>query len=104
MDMNPIKYLVVFLALIGLSLSPQANDDDLYQDLGGKAGIEAIVDGFVTELAFDQEINPFFKDSDIGRLREKLVVQFCMLSNGPSEYRGDSMKAVHAGMPITRGK
>jgi hemoglobin len=104
MDMNPIKYLVVFLALIGLSLSSQANDDDLYQDLGGKAGIEAIVDGFVTEISFDQEIYPFFKDSDIGRLREKLVEQFCMLSHGPCEYSGDSMKDVHAGMHITSGQ
>lgn len=102
--MNVSNYFIVFLTLIGLTLSTQASDDNLYQKLGGQTGVEAIVDGFITEISFDQEIYPFFKDSDIGRLREKLIEQFCMLANGPCEYTGDTMADVHAGMNITSGQ
>lgn len=112
--MNFIKRSVLLLTFFGVavssfSVSVQASDanagqDSLYHDLGGQAGIEAIVDGFITEISFDQEIYPFFKDSNISRLREKLIEQFCMLSNGPCEYTGDSMQDVHRGMNITSGQ
>lgn len=112
--MNFIKRSVLLLTFFGVavssfSVSLQASDanadqDSLYYDLGGQAGIEAIVDGFITEISFDQEIYPFFKDSNISRLREKLIEQFCMLSNGPCEYTGDSMQDVHRGMNITSGQ
>lgn len=102
--MNASNHFIIFLTLIGLMLSTQASDDSFYQELGGQAGVEAIVDGFITEISFDQEIYPFFKDSDIGRLREKLIEQFCMLANGPCEYTGDSMIDVHTGMNISSGQ
>ena len=76
----------------------------LYDDLGGKEGIAVVVDGFINEISYDQNIVKFFAQTDIKRLREKLEEQLCMVSDGPCEYTGDSMEDVHAGMQITTGE
>ena len=76
----------------------------LYDDLGGNEGIAVVVDGFINEISYDQNIVKFFAQTDIKRLREKLEEQLCMVSDGPCEYTGDSMEDVHAGMQITTGE
>ncbi|TNC89913.1 MAG: group 1 truncated hemoglobin, partial [Thalassolituus sp.] len=76
----------------------------LYDDLGGKEGIAVVVDGFINEISYDQNIVKFFAQTDIKRLREKLEEQLCMVSDGPCDYTGDSMEDVHAGMQITTGE
>lgn len=100
-----IKKLIYIAALFsGLTCFNVAQADGYYQELGGKAGVEKIVDNFINEISFDQNIVKFFEGTDINRLREKLIEQFCHESGGPCEYTGDSMKDVHAGMDITKGE
>ena len=72
----------------------------LYQRLGGKKAIAAVVDDFVGNVARDKRINRFFAKTDIPRLKRRLVEQICMGSGGPCTYRGGSMKAVHKGLRI----
>ncbi len=100
-----IKKFTYTAALIaGLSCLNLAHADDYYQELGGKDGVEKIVDNFINEISFDKNIVKFFEGTDINRLREKLIEQFCHESGGPCEYTGDSMKDVHAGMQITKAE
>jgi len=100
-----IKKLIYIAALFsGLTCFNVAQADGYYQELGGKAGVEKIVDNFINEISFDQNIVKFFEGTDINRLREKLIEQFCHESGGPCEYTGDSMKDVHAGMDITKAE
>ena len=100
-----IKKLIYIAALFsGLTCFNVAQADGYYQELGGKAGVEEIVDNFINEISFDQNIVKFFEGTDINRLREKLIEQFCHESGGPCEYTGDSMKDVHAGMDITKAE
>ncbi|MDQ4426933.1 group 1 truncated hemoglobin [Thalassolituus sp.] len=100
-----IKKLIYIAALFsGLTCFNVAQADGYYQELGGKAGVENIVDNFINEISFDQNIVKFFEGTDINRLREKLIEQFCHESGGPCEYTGDSMKDVHAGMDITKAE
>jgi len=93
----------VLLASV-LNINVVHASSDFYDELGGAAGVEKIVDGFISEISYDQEIFPFFKDTNVPRLREKLIEQFCMVSGGPCEYTGDSMEASHTGMNITSGE
>jgi hemoglobin len=72
----------------------------LYQRLGGKKAITAVVEDFVGNVARDKRINKFFANTDIPRLKRSLVEQICMGSGGPCTYRGGSMKAVHKGLGI----
>jgi len=69
--------------------------EPFYRELGGRDGIERIVDAFLLELARDERIVDRFAQADIERFRRLLIEQFCSLSGGPCEYSGDSMRAVH---------
>lgn len=92
-------FLILFTCLI---LTACANQNvSTYQELGGQAKIEEIVDNFITEIEFDPVMYEFFKDSDINRFREKLNEHLCLLTGGPCQYTGDSMEQVHAGMNIS---
>jgi hemoglobin len=75
-------------------------EKSLYQRLGGKKAITAVVDDFVGNVARDKRINKFFANTDIPRLKRRLVEQICMGAGGPCTYRGGSMKAVHKGLGI----
>ena len=80
----------------------------LYQRLGGKHAITAVVDEFVSRVAADARINEFFAATaaDPARLagfKAKLVDQICEASGGPCKYKGKDMKAAHMGMGVGGG-
>ena len=79
-----------------------ATDDALYRQLGGQAGLAALVDDFMVRLLADARMNPFFKDVDQKHLKEQLVAQFCQVSGGPCVLNGPDMKKAHDGMDITK--
>ncbi|MFO0774284.1 MAG: group 1 truncated hemoglobin [Nitrospiraceae bacterium] len=72
----------------------------LYQRLGGKDAITAVVDKFVGNVAADNRINKFFASTDIPKLKTHLVNQVCEATGGPCTYTGRTMKATHAGMGV----
>ena len=80
----------------------QETTKTLYDRLGGKAAITAVVDQFVTNVADDKRINARFSTTDIPRLKKNLVDQVCMASGGPCTYSGRDMTTTHAGMKITK--
>ena len=73
----------------------------LYDRLGGKPAITAVVDDFTARVAADRRINRFFANTDIPAFKVKLVDQICEASGGPCKYTGKDMKTAHAGMGIT---
>lgn len=73
----------------------------LYDRLGGKPAITAVVDDFIGNVAGDNRINQRFGGTDIPRLKTMLVDQICEASGGPCKYTGRSMADAHAGMKIT---
>ena len=73
----------------------------LYERLGGKGAITAVVDDFVGRVAADKRINGKFALANIPRLKLLLVEQICAASGGPCTYTGRDMKTAHAGMGIT---
>jgi len=80
-------------------------EKSLYDRLGGKKAISAVVDQFVDNVAADDRINKFFAQtaSDKARLdgfKKKLVDQICQASGGPCKYTGKDMKSAHQGMGI----
>ena len=73
----------------------------LYDRLGGKDAIVAVVDDFVGNVAADNRINRYFAKTDIPRLKRNLVDQICAGTGGPCTYAGRDMKTAHAGMGVT---
>ena len=73
----------------------------LYQRLGEKPAITAVVDDFVARVAADTRINGRFANANIPRLKTNLVDQICAASGGPCTYTGRDMRTAHAGMGIS---
>lgn len=80
------------------------NSGQLYRDFGGQPGIERLIDGLLDNIARDDRIFPLFRDSNIDRLRSKLVEKFCSLTGGPCTYTGASIIDAHAGLKITEAQ
>lgn len=76
----------------------------LYDRLGGKSAIVAVVDEFVGRSAGDDRINAKFGRTDVPRLKAMLVDQVCAASGGPCAYTGRDMAETHAGMGVTAGE
>ena len=73
----------------------------LYDRLGGKGAIQAVVDDFIGNVAADARINKRFANADIPRLKTRLVDQICEASGGPCTYTGATMLDAHRGMNIS---
>lgn len=76
----------------------------LYDRLGGKDSIVAVIDDFVGRAAQDDRINAKFGRTDVPRLKAMLIDQVCAASGGPGTYTGRDMKETHAGMGVTAGE
>jgi hemoglobin len=89
------------LALTGCAAFETTPSGSLYDRLGGRAAITAVVDEFVAKVAADNRINGRFATTDIPKLKRHLVDQVCAASGGPCVYTGRDMKTTHAGMRLT---
>lgn len=102
-----LKGVALGLVMMAIASAPiLTKEKSLYERLGGKKAIVAVVDEFVGRVAADNRINGFFKEtaSDPNRLagfRSKLVDQICEASGGPCKYTGKDMKSAHQGMRIS---
>ncbi len=94
--------LALMIAVLG-GCATGARDDRLYRQLGGIDGITAIVEGLLFRIVENPRIAHHFADTDIFRLREKLIEQFCVEAGGPCVYTGDPMDIAHAGLSIDEG-
>jgi len=92
--------VVALLSGYASGMETQKPGTSLYDRLGGKPAITAVVDDFVGNVAADQRINGFFARTDIPRLKRLLVEQICAGTGGPCTYTGRDMKAAHAGMGV----
>jgi hemoglobin len=79
-------------------------ETSLYERLGGKDAITAVVDDFVARCASDDRINAKFARTDLPRLRSMLVDQVCEATGGPCTYTGRDMRTTHDGMRVTAGE
>lgn len=83
------------------SMASPDQDDALYQSLGERAGISAIVENMLYQIVDDPRLTEDFKGIDVARFHRQLTDQICHLSGGPCSYTGRSMEETHAGMGVT---
>ena len=100
--------IVVAIGSLAASAAPPQTSSakSLYQRLGGKKGIQSVVNDFAARCAADQRINSYFAQTvaDPKRLtnfKQKLADQICEAAGGPCKYTGKDMKSAHKGMGIT---
>jgi hemoglobin len=107
--MSRFYFATLAALLVGCASTPTAGEGSsdtsgksLYDRLGGKDAIDAVVADFVHNVAADDRINARFAATDIPAFQKKLADQICEVSGGPCKYTGKDMKAAHANMHITK--
>ncbi|ADT67303.1 MAG: hemoglobin [Pseudoalteromonas tetraodonis] len=83
--------------LAGCTTQPNTS---LYHQLGEQAGLEKLTDSFITQIGNDKQVFHYFEHSNISHFRQGFISHLCSLVEGPCEYKGDSMVAIHTGMNI----
>ncbi|HEX7718417.1 MAG TPA: group 1 truncated hemoglobin, partial [Woeseiaceae bacterium] len=84
----------VALLLLAACATPKS-DPTLYEELGSGAGIAAIVNGLLLELAEDERIRHHFTNLNIAGFRARLETHFCEITDGPCTFEGRSMQESH---------
>ena len=104
----PALTAIVLLSVLPMTAAAQTapTQKSLYDRLGGKTAITAVVDEFVGGVAADNRINHFFaatasNPARLAAFKGKLVDQICQAAGGPCKYTGKDMKAAHQGMGIS---
>ncbi|MBL4636898.1 MAG: group 1 truncated hemoglobin [Kofleriaceae bacterium] len=78
---------------VGTSASTQQS---LYVRLGGIESLRPLVDEWMLEVTSDKHIRDFFAQSDISKLKLRILEKICVLADGPCLYQGRGMYSVHA--------
>ncbi|WP_395742301.1 hypothetical protein [Prosthecobacter sp.] len=79
----------------------KAREDSLYQKLGGKAAIDAVVDAFYVKVLADDRVKHFFDDVSMDKQRRKQKEFLSAAFGGPLPWTGKDMRKAHAGMGLT---
>jgi len=87
--------------LLAMTMPVFAADDPLFEQMGGKAGIDRLVDVSVDLYLADPRINMHFAESNIERIRLQFKDQFCHVAGGPCAYKGLNMAEAHKGLKLT---
>ena len=90
--------IVTFALVLGACASYQSRN--LYQDLGGEAGVKRLVDRLLQKYKSDDRINDLLENTNLDYFAERLNEYICMRTGGGCEYRGLSMVEAHSGMAI----
>jgi len=73
----------------------------LYERLGEREGIRAVVDDFYDRLVADDLLGPFFEDADMELLRRTQTDFLCDAAGGPETYDATPVREAHLHLPFT---
>lgn len=95
------------IGLLSLSFCGAASAADapsLYQRLGGKDALNAVVNELWAVASNDTRINARFARTNPQVFAGQLVDFLCQASGGPCQYRGQDMRAAHTGMKLSEAE
>jgi hemoglobin len=99
--MRSFLYAFCAAAAIAAIAPAYAADDPLFAEMGGKAGLDRLVDASVDIYLADPRIKMHFAETNLERLRAQFKDQFCQVAGGPCEYKGHGMAEAHKGLKLT---
>ena len=98
-----LTFIAVAFSLPGCAYqsATQSTNTTLYERLGGKTAIDAVVENLLYRIADDPEVVVFFANTNIDLFAESLASQLCDVSDGPCRYEGPPMDRAHQHMGLT---
>jgi hemoglobin len=91
---NPI-YIWIHVTILFMS------EQSLYERLGKRDGVRAVVDDFYDRLLADDELGPFFETADMEKLRRTQTDFLCETAGGPETYDAEPVWEAHLHVPFT---
>jgi len=73
----------------------------LYERVGGEIAVAMLIDRFYDRVLNDAQLEPFFKNVPMDKLREMQLEFFSAALDGPAHYSGRPIEQVHKGRGIT---
>lgn len=93
---------LIALALLCLgACATTPKSTTLYDELGGKAGMDTLVDSVIEIYADDPRVAPYFANTNIPRFRKLFFEYLCVTAEGDCIYTGSDMQESHKGLNIT---
>ncbi|MFC6864360.1 truncated hemoglobin [Halomicroarcula sp. GCM10025817] len=77
------------------------SEQTLYERLGEREGIRAVVDDFYDRLVEDDDLGPFFESADMELLRRTQTDFLCEAAGGPETYDATPVREAHLHVPFT---
>lgn len=74
----------------------------LYKRIGGEAAVRATVTKLYDKLLSDDEVAPFFENSNVETLRHSQTAFVTFAFGGPNHYTGKTMRKAHE-KSVTQG-
>ncbi len=68
----------------------------LYDQLGGFSAVRKLVSDFYDRVLEEEDLAPFFKDTDMRDLIDHQVQFWTTLLGGPPSYTGEQLRKIHA--------
>lgn len=95
------RFAATGLLALAISSGASAADKSLYERLGGKPALTAVVNELWAVVAADQRINARFAHTKPEAFGGQLVDFLCEASGGPCKYQGKDMASAHTGMHLS---
>ena len=93
--------LVLSLPALLPALPAIASEATLYERIGGRPVLHAVVGQTLAQVTRDPAVNQSFAKVDIHRLIEKVTDELCAVTGGACPPSEDSVKTIHAGLNIS---
>lgn len=104
LSLSLLTILLFFACSEAISKAYADQAASLYERLGGEPNLTIIVDEVIDRTAHDPRTQRSFKGVKLPALKESIVKQFCVISGGPCEYEGETMKNAHEDAQITEAE
>ncbi len=79
----------------------EARENSLYQKLGGRAAINAVVDAFYVKVLADERIKHFFAEVNMDKQARKQKAFLAAAFGAPTAWAGGDLRAIHADLKLT---
>lgn len=72
----------------------------VYDEIGGRDAVEAVVSDFYDAVLADERILHYFEEQDMTELRAHQIQFISSVTGGPVEYSGADMREAHAHLDL----
>ncbi|WP_226012055.1 group I truncated hemoglobin [Halomicrobium salinisoli] len=78
-----------------------ADDATLYERIGGRETVDALVETFYDRVLADESLEPYFEDADPAELEAHQKQFITYAAGGADEWNGRSMAEAHEHLDVT---